>query len=154
MSSKMTPQPTDRRRPDRNAQRTSRRVSQPHDEPASNPSYRVGPSSRRRDREPSAESRLDGEHRGERHTHKAPATKKPGPQARRASTRGTRGEFSFVKALTLSGFVVATLLVLVFGLDLLLAWPFQRASWSFDLINVACGAALAYLSWNTWRDFR
>jgi hypothetical protein len=62
--------------------------------------------------------------------------------------------FSLVKTFTLFGFVVASLFMLVFGLDLALAWPFQRASVSFDIINVLCGAALAYLSWNAWGDLR
>jgi hypothetical protein len=61
---------------------------------------------------------------------------------------------SLVKTFTLFGFVVASLFMLVFGLDLALAWPFQRASVSYDIINVLCGAGLAYLSWNAWGDLR
>lgn len=53
------------------------------------------------------------------------------------------------KALTISGFVVAALLLLVFGLDLGLG--ILNGSKTMDLGFIVCAAILAYLSWNTWR---
>ncbi len=53
------------------------------------------------------------------------------------------------KALTISGFVVAGLLVLVFGLDLALG--VLNGSKMMDAGFLVCALILAYLSWNTWR---
>ena len=53
------------------------------------------------------------------------------------------------KALTISGFVVAALLLLVFGLDLGLS--ILNGSKTMDIGMVLCAAILGYLSWNTWR---
>jgi hypothetical protein len=53
------------------------------------------------------------------------------------------------KALCLVGAVVAVLLLLVFGLDLGLAFPFHRSSLTMD-IGILLGAlALGYVSWTT-----
>jgi hypothetical protein len=57
-----------------------------------------------------------------------------------------------VKCFTVFGFIVATMHVIVFGLDLAIAWPLQRASVLFDINCVVCGLALACLSWGTFRD--
>ena len=54
------------------------------------------------------------------------------------------------KALTISGFVVAALLLLVFGLDLALG--ILNGSKMMDAGFVVCAAILGYLSWNTWRS--
>jgi len=48
----------------------------------------------------------------------------------------------------LSGYLVGAALVLMCGLDLLLAVPFSRVSLVFDIGFFFCGAALLYLSWN------
>jgi hypothetical protein len=53
------------------------------------------------------------------------------------------------KALTISGFVVAALLLLVFGLDLGLG--ILNGNKMMDIGFVLCAAILGYLSWNTWR---
>ena len=53
------------------------------------------------------------------------------------------------KALTISGFVVASLLLLVFGLDLALG--ILNGSKLMDIGFVVSAAILGYLSWNTWR---
>lgn len=58
------------------------------------------------------------------------------------------------KALTIIGIVVASLLLLLFGLDLGIKWPFQQASVAMDICFLICAAILGYLSWNTLRDFR
>lgn len=53
------------------------------------------------------------------------------------------------KTLTISGFAVAGLLILVFGLDLALG--ILNGSKTMDAGFVVCALILAYLSWNTWR---
>jgi hypothetical protein len=56
------------------------------------------------------------------------------------------------KALCLAGTVVAVLLLLVFGFDLALKFPFHRASLTMDIGIVLCSLALGYLSWTTLKD--
>jgi len=58
------------------------------------------------------------------------------------------------KPLVISGFVVAGLLLLLFGLDLAVKWPFDQASMVWDIMCVVCASILAYLSWNALRDLR
>ncbi len=58
------------------------------------------------------------------------------------------------KSLVISGFVVASLLLLLFGLDLAVKWPFEQASTIMDITCLSCAAILAYLSWNALRDVR
>jgi hypothetical protein len=56
------------------------------------------------------------------------------------------------KALTISGLVVACLLLLLFGLDLALGIPFKKANMGMDIGFVVCSLILAYLSWSAYRD--
>ncbi|MEN6458633.1 MAG: hypothetical protein ABFC63_06850 [Thermoguttaceae bacterium] len=56
------------------------------------------------------------------------------------------------KALCLVGTVVAALLLLVFGLDLGLGFPFHRVSLAMDIGALICAAALGYMSWSTLRE--
>jgi hypothetical protein len=56
------------------------------------------------------------------------------------------------KALTVSGMVIAALLVLMFGLDLAIAIPFDRASKAMDISLLICAALLGYMSWSTFRE--
>ncbi len=56
------------------------------------------------------------------------------------------------RVLTISGFVVAVLVLLVFGLDLALGIPFRKASMVMDIGFVLCGIGLGYLSWMTIRQ--
>jgi hypothetical protein len=56
------------------------------------------------------------------------------------------------KALCLVGIVVAALLLLVFGFDLALGFPFGRASLTMDIGVVVCSAALGYLGWATLKE--
>jgi hypothetical protein len=58
------------------------------------------------------------------------------------------------KALTITGFVVASLILILFGLDLATSWPFQKASMAMDICFLLCAGILGYLSWNTLRDLR
>ncbi|MBI2824338.1 MAG: hypothetical protein HYX69_06590 [Planctomycetia bacterium] len=56
------------------------------------------------------------------------------------------------KALSISGIVVAIVLVLVFGLDLALRFPFSRPSVAMDAGFCVAALILAYLSWTTLRE--
>lgn len=56
------------------------------------------------------------------------------------------------RALTVSGMVVAALLVLMFGLDLAVGVPFERASKWMDISLLICAGLLGYMSWSTFRE--
>jgi hypothetical protein len=56
------------------------------------------------------------------------------------------------KALCLVGTVVAVLLLLVFGLDLAIAFPFHRDSMTMDIGILVCSALLGYASWTALRE--
>ncbi len=56
------------------------------------------------------------------------------------------------KVLTISGFVVALLVLLIFGLDLALGIPFNKTSMAMDIAFVLCGIGLGYMSWMTFRQ--
>ena len=58
------------------------------------------------------------------------------------------------KCFVMFGFLVACGMILTFGIDLATGWPFWRASITWDIAAVFCGSGLAYLSWDTYRDFR
>ena len=60
--------------------------------------------------------------------------------------------FSMPKALCIVGTIVAVLLLLVFGIDLALGFPFGGASWLMDVGFIVCSAVLGYLSWATLRE--
>ena len=59
---------------------------------------------------------------------------------------------SLERSFILIAFVVAALVMSLFGLDLALGWPFRRASLLFDTTSMVCGAGLAYLSWDVFLD--
>jgi hypothetical protein len=56
------------------------------------------------------------------------------------------------KALSISGIVVAILLILVFGLDLALKFPFSQASMTMDIGFLIAAGVLGYISWSTMRE--
>jgi hypothetical protein len=56
------------------------------------------------------------------------------------------------KALCLVGTTVAVLLLLVFGFDLVLAFPFRRVSLPMDVGFLVCALALGYVSWTTLKE--
>ncbi len=58
------------------------------------------------------------------------------------------------KAMTIFGMVVAGLLALVFGLDMIVGIPFQGAKWGMDLGALTAAAILGYLSYTTFREQR
>jgi len=57
------------------------------------------------------------------------------------------------KCFVYFGSLVALTIILVFAMDLISGWPFWRASISWDIAAVICGVGLAYLCWDTHRDF-
>jgi hypothetical protein len=59
---------------------------------------------------------------------------------------------SVERSFTLLAFVVAGLVISLFGLDLAIGWPFRRVSLLFDTASAVCGAGLAYLSWDVFQD--
>jgi hypothetical protein len=56
------------------------------------------------------------------------------------------------KALCIFGLVVAAMLLLAFGLDLALHFPFGGVRWWMDLGFIVCSGVLGYLSWTTFRE--
>jgi len=56
------------------------------------------------------------------------------------------------KALCISGMAVSALVLLIFGLDLAVGFPFQGASTVMDIGFIVCAAALGYLGWATFRE--
>jgi hypothetical protein len=56
------------------------------------------------------------------------------------------------KALSISGLAVASCLLLLFGLDLALGFPFGKASMPMDVGFVVCALILGYMSWSTFRE--
>jgi len=72
--------------------------------------------------------------------------------SRQPDYRPNRTVFSVEKALTMSGFIVAGVLIMLFGLDLATEWPFHRYSLSMDVGFCICSTLLLYLSWHTYRE--
>ena len=56
------------------------------------------------------------------------------------------------KALCILGTAISLLLLVVFGLDLAIGFPFQTASKSMDIGLLISSAILAYLSWTTMSE--
>jgi len=56
------------------------------------------------------------------------------------------------RALSISGIVVAILLVLVFGFDLALSFPFGKASTTMDVGFLLSALLLGYVSWSALRE--
>jgi hypothetical protein len=57
-----------------------------------------------------------------------------------------------LKALCVAGAVVAILLIIVFGLDLVAGFPFGRTSEVLDIGFLLCALALGYMSWATFLE--
>jgi hypothetical protein len=58
------------------------------------------------------------------------------------------------KAFCITGAVVAILLLLVFGIDLGVGFPFDRQSVLIDIGMVLCSGMLGYISWATFRTLK
>jgi len=56
------------------------------------------------------------------------------------------------KGFAIFGFVVAIVLLLVFGLDLAVGIPFDRISMVADILFVLASLALGVISWMTFRE--
>ena len=52
----------------------------------------------------------------------------------------------------MTGMVIAIVVFLLFLLDLIIKFPFQRANWLLDLVFVLCAATLGFISWTTFRE--
>lgn len=62
-------------------------------------------------------------------------------------------ELLMPKVLCIFGMVVAALMLLIFGLDLAVQFPFRGAHrMMMDLPLVFCALGLGYLSWVTFRE--
>ncbi|MGO9111250.1 MAG: hypothetical protein ACLP9L_18650 [Thermoguttaceae bacterium] len=58
------------------------------------------------------------------------------------------------KAFCITGAVVAILLLLVFGIDLGIGFPFDRQSLLIDIGMVLSSVMLGYISWATFRTLK
>lgn len=56
------------------------------------------------------------------------------------------------KMLSIFGMVIAALILVLFLLDLAIAFPFSRAALVMDIIFVLCAAVLGWLSWTTFKE--
>ena len=56
------------------------------------------------------------------------------------------------KSLCILGMVVAVLLLIVFGLDLAIGFPFGRMSTVTSVGFLVCAVILGFLSWSTMRE--
>jgi hypothetical protein len=67
-----------------------------------------------------------------------------------------RGSGPMAKAMSIAGMVVAGLLALIFGLDLVpgLGIPFSGVEKVTDIGFLISATILGYLSWNAFRDSR
>jgi hypothetical protein len=75
------------------------------------------------------------------------------PTVNRRFCRSPIEETSMPKVLCIFGMVVAALMLLIFGLDIAIGFPFRGAKpWMMDLPLIVCSAGLGYLSWVTLRE--
>lgn len=56
------------------------------------------------------------------------------------------------KVLCMSGMVIAILILVLFLMDLAVAFPFRRINTVMDITFVICAVGLGYLSWSTLRE--
>jgi len=56
------------------------------------------------------------------------------------------------KVLCIIGMVVAALLLLVFGVDAAVGFPFNQANLLMDISLIVCSLVLGYISWTTMRQ--
>ncbi len=57
------------------------------------------------------------------------------------------------KGLTIACLVLASLLTLVFVLDLAVGLPFSRQSWLLDVLFALAGGVLIWQGYETYREF-
>ena len=56
------------------------------------------------------------------------------------------------KALCIFGLIVSVLVLLVFGIDVAIGFPFQKASMAMDITFLVAAAMLGYMSWSAMRE--
>lgn len=56
------------------------------------------------------------------------------------------------KFFAIMGLIVAIALLLLFGIDLAVGFPFRQISLSMDIGFVVCSLLLAYMCWGTFRE--
>jgi hypothetical protein len=56
------------------------------------------------------------------------------------------------KWMCIGAMIAAGILLLVFGLDLALKWPFSREGIATDILFVAAGALVLWQGYETWRE--
>ena len=61
------------------------------------------------------------------------------------------GAASMPKALCILGMVVSILLILLFGMDMAMGFPFRGVGIVWSILFVAGAGVLAFLSWSTFR---
>ncbi|NLS91471.1 MAG: hypothetical protein GXX96_04715 [Planctomycetaceae bacterium] len=96
---------------------------------------------------------LEGRQQGARVAREA-AAPSPTETPARSRPQPTQSYFDIRAALTVFGFSVAAVLILLFGLDLTMGVPLERISLPMDVSYLLCGIILAGLSWSCWRDLR
>lgn len=87
---------------------------------------------------------------------RSPARTKSRSSSARAKNRRkpSRGGPRIEELLVILGFVVAIIMLVIFSCDLILGWPMRQTSMLLDVSALLCGAALVYLSWDTYKDLR
>lgn len=58
------------------------------------------------------------------------------------------------KALTILGFVIAILILILFVADLAIGFPFDRHFIVIDICFILSALMLGYMSWNALKDLR
>jgi hypothetical protein len=56
------------------------------------------------------------------------------------------------KVLSIFGMAISAVLLLIFGMDLAMGFPFDGQSSVMDIGFLICAGALGYLSWNAFRE--
>ena len=62
------------------------------------------------------------------------------------------GKPSMLKILSIIGMAISAVLLVIFGLDLSMGFPFDGRSGMMDIGFIVCSGILGYLSWNTFRE--
>jgi hypothetical protein len=72
-----------------------------------------------------------------------------------SASLGKKASQSMPKALTIAGMVIAVLFLVVFGLDLAVAFPFGRPAYGIMNIGFVLGAGLlGFISYMTYKNLR
>lgn len=56
------------------------------------------------------------------------------------------------KILSIFGMAISAVLLIIFGMDLAMGFPFDGQSGMMDIGFLICAATLGYLSWNAFRE--